>query len=238
MRNKLNILKVVVSLSVFVVLVSFTYHRHENKNVEAVEINYLSSNEHFIDTVAVNKLLILNKKHVKNMQIDELDLNLIETRLESHPMVENAEVYLNLNNNLSVDISQPTPIGRVIGRNQFYIDSKGNEMPLSKHYTARVPVVFNLKKEVIPEAHKLLKFIKEDGFLNQRVIEVKGYPNKQFSVKMRNHDFEIFVGNTENLHQKFFNFKAFYVKAEKDTLFNKYKTVKLQYGNQVVCEKY
>ena len=238
MRNKLNILKVVVRISVFVVLVSFTYHRHKNKAVNAIQINYLSSNEHFIDTAAVNKLLIQNKKHVKNMVIDELDLNLIENRLESHPMVENAEVYLNLNNNLSVDISQPQPIGRVIGKEQYYIDIKGKEMPLSKNYSARVPVVFNLKKGLIPEAHKLLKFIKEDPFLNQRIIQIKGYPNKEFSVKMRNLDFEIFVGNTENLNQKFFNFKAFYVKAEKDTLFNKYKTVKLQYGNQVVCEKY
>jgi len=238
MKNRLNIVKVIVSISVFVLLVGFTYHRHKHKTVREVKINYLSSNEHFIDTVAVNKLLIQNKKHVKNMLIDELDLNLIETRLESHPMVENAEVYLNLSNNLSVDIAQPTPIGRVIGRNQLYIDSKGKEMPLSKNYSARVPVVINLNKALIPEAYKLLKFIKADEFLNDRIIQIKGYPDKQFSVKMRTHDFEIFVGNTENLNQKFFNFKAFYVKAEEDSLFNNYKTVKLQYGNQVVCEKY
>jgi len=238
MRNKLDIIKVIVSVLVFVALVSFTYHRHKSKTINAVEINFLSSNENFIDTNAVNKLLIQNKKHVKNMLIDELDLNIIETRLESHPMVENAEVYLNLNNNLSVDISQPVPIGRVIGKEQFYIDINGNEMPLSKHYSARVPLVFNLRKDQIKEAHKLLKFIREDGFLTQRIIQIKAYSGKQFSVKMRDQDFEVFVGNTENLNQKFFNFKAFYVKAEQDTLFNKYKTVKLQYGNQVVCEKY
>jgi len=238
MRNKLNILKVVISVLVFVGLVSFTYHRHKQKTINAIQINYLSAKEHFIDTASVNKLLIQNKKHVKNMVIDELDLNLIETQLESHPMVENAEVYLNLNNNLSVDIAQPQPIGRVLGKEQYYIDSKGKKMPLSKHYAARVPVVINLKKEDIPQAHKLLKYINEDPFLSQRIIQVKAYPSEQFSVKMRNLDFEIFVGDTKNLQQKFFNFKAFYVKAEQDTLFNKYKTVKLQYGNQVVCEKY
>jgi len=238
MKNKLDIIKVLVCTVVFVGLVSFTYHRHKNKTINTVDINFLSSSEYFIDTVAVNKLLIQNKKHVKNMVIDELDLNRIETRLESHPMVENAEVYLNLNNSLSVDVSQPVPIGRVIGKAQFYIDINGNEMPLSKNYSARVPLVFNLRKDHIKEAYNLLKFINEDRFLNQRVIEVKAHPGKQFSIKMRNQNYEIFVGDTENLNQKFFNFKAFFVKAEQDTLSNKYKTVKLQYGNQVVCEKF
>ena len=238
MRTKLNVLKAVGCALLIALLMGFTFNRHNSKTINNISINYLSSNDRFIDTNSVNKLLIQNKKHIKNMKVDELDLNLIETRLESHPMVENAEVYLNLNNNLSIDLSQPTPIGRVLGKKQFYIDANGKTMPLSKHFSARVPVVLNLQKEALPDAYKLLKYITKDAFLTQRIVQVKGYPDKQFSLKMRDQNFEVFVGGVKDLDQKFLNFKAFYIKAKRDTLFQRYKTVKLQYGNQVVCEKY
>lgn len=238
MKNKVDILKISISVCLFLVLVGFTYNRHKQKAIKNIEISFSQNEAIFIDTAVVNKLLIQNQKHVKNVPSEDLDLNLLETRLEIHPMVENAEVYLSLDNNLHVDILQPKPIGRVIGEKQFYIDRNGEEMPLSDHFTARVPIVYSLKKDQISNAYNLLNYIDKDKFLKKMVTQVKCDANNQFSIKMRKHDFEIVLGNTKNLDQKFFNFKAFYVKAERDSLLQKYKTIKLQFGSQVVCEKY
>ncbi len=238
MKDKLDILKISLSICLFLVLVGFTYNRHKQKVIRSIDISFSQNDNNFIDTATVNKLLIQNQKHVKNMPVEHLDLNLLETQLEIHPMVENAEVYLSLDNSLHVEIFQPKPIGRVIGDNHYYIDINGKEMPLSNHYTARVPIVYNLNKNQTSNVYRLLKFIHTDNFLRKMVTQVKGYPNEQYSLKMRNHDFEIYLGNSKELNQKFFNFKAFYVKAERDSLLQKYKTIKLQFGSQVVCEKY
>ena len=54
---------------------------------------------------------------------------------------------------------------------------------------------------------------------------------------MRLLDFEVLVGTLENLDQKIKNLKAFYQKAKKDKLLGIYKSVNLQFDNQVVCTK-
>ena len=111
-------------------------------------------------------------------------------------------------------------------------------MPLSEHYSARVPIVLGLNENDIPSVYKLINHVQGDLFLKQNITQIRAYPEGQFGLSFRNQNFKIFIGKAEQLNQKFMNFKAFYVKAEKDTLLNNYKRIDLQYGNQVVCEKF
>jgi len=221
----------------FIFLAGFTHKRHKAKKIESILIDYAQNEQIFIDEATVNKLLIQNKVPAKNISLDKLDLNLIEQHLEAHPMVENAEVYIDIQRNLHADIKQRRPLARVLGSEQFYIDSKGVKMPLSEHYSARVPVVTGLDDNAISSAFKLIKHIKKDAFLDQNITQIKSYSNGRFGLRLRHHYFKIFVGKAEKLDQKFMNFKAFYVKAKKDSLLHQYKRIDLQYGNQVVCEK-
>lgn len=221
----------------FIFLAGFSHKRHQSRKIEAIDVKYVQNQQIFIDEATVNKLLIQNKVPVKNIPIDKLDLNLIEKQVESHPMVENAEVYVDIQSHLHADIRQRKPLARVLGKDQYYIDSKGVKMPLSEHYSARVPIVTGLKDENIDLAFKLLEHINQDLFLKQNVTQIKSYADGRFGLRMRHHKFKIFVGKTEMLDQKFLNFKAFYVKAKKDSLLQNYKRIDLQYGNQVVCEK-
>jgi cell division protein FtsQ len=50
-------------------------------------------------------------------------------------------------------------------------------------------------------------------------------------------DFEVLVGTLYNLEIKLQNLKAFYQKAKKDKMLDVYKSVNLQFENQVVCTK-
>ena len=61
--------------------------------------------------------------------------------------------------------------------------------------------------------------------------------NKEISLKLRLLDFEVLVGTLDNLEIKLQNLKAFYQKAKKDTMLDVYKSVNLQFDNQVVCTK-
>jgi cell division protein FtsQ len=54
---------------------------------------------------------------------------------------------------------------------------------------------------------------------------------------MRVLDFEIIVGRLDRLDEKMKNLKAFYQKAKKDKMLDIYKSVNLQFKNQVVCTK-
>lgn len=221
----------------FIFLAGFTHKRHVSKKIESIEISYVQNEQLFLDEITVNKLLIQNKVPVKNINLEKLDLNLIEKQVEAHPMVENAEVYVDIQRNLHADIRQRRPLARVLGSEQFYIDSKGVKMPLSENYSARVPIVTGLNDNEIRSAFILIKHINEDLFLKQNITQIKSYSNGRFGLRLRNQNFKIFIGKAEKLDQKFMNFKAFYVKAKKDSLLHQYKRIDLQYGNQVVCEK-
>ncbi|MGX1023173.1 cell division protein FtsQ/DivIB [Flavobacterium sp. CS20] len=237
MKNNWIYIKISLMLILMVFLVSFTNHRHSSMNIKAINITYQQENQLFVDKKTVNKLLIQNKKHVEKLSLEHLDLNIVETQLEAHPMIENAEVFLNIDGTLYTEITQRKPIARVISSEQYYIDSNGKKMPLSPNYSARVPIIWGIKDQQISDVFKLLKYIQHDLFLKQNVTEIRTYPNAQFGLNFRQQNFKIFIGKIDNLNKKFMNFKAFYVKAKKDKLLDKYKRIDLQYGNQVVCEK-
>ncbi len=221
----------------FIGLAGFTFNRHKSKTIESVVIDFYQKKQLFINDAAVNKLLIQNDGSVKKMNAEHLDLNLVEKQLESHPMIENAEVYIDLKRRLHADVKQREPIARVIGKEEFYIDSKGKIMPLSPLHSARVPVVLNLNKKDTLSVFKLIKEIRQDVFFSQQTTMIKSHPKALYSLRLRNHDFNVFIGEAENLKQKFMNFKAFYVKAKKDSLLGLYESIDLQYGKQVVCKK-
>ena len=77
----------------------------------------------------------------------------------------------------------------------------------------------------------------KDHFLKTYITEIHQNENKEISLKMRLSEFEILVGYLENLDKKIKNLKAFYQKAKKDKVLDVYKTVNLQFDNQVVCTK-
>lgn len=186
----------------------------------------------------VNKLLIQNQQAVECMPKDILDLNVLEAKISSHPMIENAEVYLTVNGEVRVEVKQRTPLARVISEPSFYIDSQGEMMPLSSEYSARVVVVHgHVDTTNLQAVHQLLEYITHDDFLKLYVTEIIIDEQQQFSLFLRTYDFEVVLGTLENLNKKMNNLKAFYHKAKNDKLLQTYKKVNLQFDQQVVCTK-
>ena len=111
-------------------------------------------------------------------------------------------------------------------------------MPLSPQHSARVPLITGVvDKEDLNGVYTLALKIFKDSFLKTYITEIQQDENNQIILKMRLLDFEVLVGSLENLDQKMKNLKAFYQKANKDKVLDVYKSVNLQFDNQVVCTK-
>ena len=183
-------------------------------------------------------MLIQNNDYIKCVSKDILDLKALENKLSSHDMIENSEVYISINGILKIDIKQRNPYARVISDSSFYIDNNGTKMPLSDNYSARVLLVHGLNDESkIDYVFKLIKTIRDDEFLNSNVTDIL-ISKSDISLRVRNCNFEVLVGDLNNLETKIKNFKAFYQKAYRDKILNNYKKVNLQFNNQIVCTKY
>ena len=238
MRINWNLIKGVLLLGLVVFLYAFSSHKNNSRSVVNLAVQFTGKENVYITTEMVNKLLIQNQEQLYNLPKDNLDLKEMEFLLESNDMIKSAQVYLTVNGEVRAKIEQRQPIARVYSNTTFYIDEEGLWMPLSPQHSARVPLITGVvEKEDLEVVYTMALKVYKDSFLKTYVTEIHQHQNKEISLKMRLLDFEVLVGTLENLDQKIKNLKAFYQKAKKDKLLGIYKSVNLQFDNQVVCTK-
>ncbi|WP_417885922.1 cell division protein FtsQ/DivIB [Zunongwangia sp.] len=233
MKFRANYIKFPLVLILVIFLFGFAGKRHDARKLIGTSVEFTNNENLYITAVEVENLLP-KKENVKD---ELLNLHNIEERLDQNNMIENAEVFVKLDGTLSAIVSQRKPIGRAIGSTSFYLDRNGLIMPLSKNYSARVPLLIGFDKELAPKVTELLNYIKNDKFLNTHITEITHLKNNRYQLSLRKLDFKVYFGELKNINLKFNNFKAFYKKALKDKKLDTYKKVNLQFGNQVVCTK-
>tara|TARA_B100000497_G_scaffold127099_1_gene167799 strand:+ start:1292 stop:2011 length:720 start_codon:yes stop_codon:yes gene_type:complete len=233
-----NFIRGLFLLGLVLFLYAFSSFKNDSRPIENVSVQFTGQNNVFITTEMVNKLLILSQEKPYFLHKDDIDLRELEFLLESNNMIKSAQVYLTVNGVVMAKVEQKTPIARVENDEMFYIDDEGFRMPLSTEHSARVPLVYGVvEDEDLQRVYKLALAAFNDSFLKIYLTEIHQNKNKEISLKLRLLDFEVLVGNIDNLEQKLKNLKAFYQKAKKDNMLDVYKSVNLQFDNQVVCTK-
>jgi cell division protein FtsQ len=219
-------------------LYAFSGQRSDSRNVEGITIKFTGENNLYLTQAMVNKLLIQNYGIIKNMPKEKLVLNTIEKVIETNDMVKSAQVYLTINGELTSNIVQRQPIGRVEGKTKYYLDEEGKNMPLSSNHSARVPIITgNITGRSLEDVYEILNYINGDDFLRKNVIGIHIEDEGNYQLKFRMENFVVNLGNVDDLEQKFNNFKAFYTKAARDKTLENYNIVSLEFNNQVVCTK-
>ena len=238
MRVNWNYIKGFTLLVLVGFLFAFSSFRNSTRHVNNVAVNFMGDDNLFITEETVNKLLIQNKADLTSVPKEILDLNELELALKSNPMIKTAQVQLTVDGEVRADVVQRRPIARVSTNASYYIDDEGLFMPLSSNYTARVPLVTGyIMKNDLSNVFKIAHKIYNDQFLKTHVVEIRQNQDKNIVLKTRVLDFEILIGQLDRLDGKISNLKAFYQKAKKDKMLNKYSKVNLQFENQVVCTK-
>lgn len=237
MKINWNYIKAVVLVGLTLFLFSFAKNRNQARTISEVKLNFTNSGNLYVTEEAVNKLLIQSEGKLQGLDKETIDLNRVESVLDAHDMIENAEVFMSIDGTLGATITQRKPLARVLDASSYYIDRKGLKMPLSPFYSARVPLVTGVSEGQLGEAFPLVEFITRDEFLAHHVIGIHRDGTGLYELKLRELEFSLFLGKPDRLETKFKNFKAFYQKAMKDEKLDTYSKVDLQFGNQVVCTK-
>lgn len=237
MKINWNYIKTFLLLGAVFFLFAFAEKRNSTRILSEVNLHFTNSENLYLTEEAVNKLLIQNEVQVKSIGKEALDLNRVETLLEAHEMVENAEVFLTIDGKMGAHITQRKPLARVLASAPFYLDRQGLKMPLSEFYSARVPLVTGVNDEQLQEVYPLMDFITNDAFLTRHVTGLNRLKNGKYEIYLRQLDFVLMFGEVRDIELKFKNFKAFYQKALKDKKLDAYQKVDLQFGDQVVCTK-
>ena len=234
MKNKYRILKILVTVIILGFLLSFSLKRFNNKSLENISVNMTESKTpvYFIDEKDVREIV---KKSNPTKRIGDISIPDLEKKLNALPAVDSANVYLNLNGKLNLDIKQRIPIFRLNYKDKdFYVDEKGVEFPISKNYSHPSMLVSgDVKKSEYTKLAELVKKIDADDFSKKYFIGISK-ENGSYNLLTTDGNYKVEIGDLDNIEFKVKGFKAF---VEKFLVYQnpaKYSKVSVRYDNQIV----
>ena len=238
MKNKLGILKIIIITLISLVLYGFSNSEYKQRKLHDTQVMIYPIDQPFIDHSSVNNLLIQNSDDMSNLLIDALNLVKLEQRLKNHQMVDNASVFVTVDGVLSAKVYQRQPVARLITDTAFvYIDQKGQLMPTSENFSARVPLAYGFKASDIENSHPVFNKIYNDDFYKKLITQISLKNDSSIVLATRLDNFAVHLGKPDNLTRKLANFKAFYQYLKKKNQLKRYETIDLRFGKQVIASK-
>ena len=216
-----------------------------------VYIKHLDSgSKDFIDSSDVVTII----KHaldadVIEQRVGRVDVAHIERILNQDPFIESADVYITALNTLNITVKQREPICRIIDNagGNYYLDKTGFKMPLSKHFSARVPIVtgnvmpydpeFLKKPNVLHNVFYLVQTLENDDFFRPLIQQINVDAGGEFTLIPVLGDQKIRIGDASDLEDKMNRLKIFYREAIPYEGWNTYATISVKYKGQIVCKK-
>ena len=231
---KINWSKIILTLVLILIggLFYSTNSINSKRNINDIIVDFESTNKLFITQDSILKLLPINFSEKKSV-----DINYLESLVNSNGFIKNSEAYVSIEGNLIIKVEQRNPIGRIISDNAtFYIDDESKIMTTSKIHSSRVPVIFNYSESFSHDKiYQICDLIDSDEFLKKNVTRINFLKNNYITLNFRDHDFDLVIGEYKNIKKKVKNFKAFYHAAVDNESIDKYSKINLQFENQVVC---
>lgn len=246
-RNVFVGLSWLLSLGGLVVLMSFIGVKKSAVVCKDVKV-YIPGSQFFIDKDEVDHILQLGNYSLVGQRMDKINMHGLENALKANPFVEYAKVYGDMDGTLMIEISQRTPILRMLNRfdQDFYIDRHGLKLPLSPNFTARVLAVNGfidepfggrvdtLRTQLAKDIFKTVDYIQKDELWNAQIAQVYVNTDKEIELVPRVGNQKILLGNADSLDVKFKNLLGFYKQALPKVGWGAYKTINIKYTNQVI----
>jgi len=233
------------------VLASFVENQHGMQECKRPSVNIKGADK--FKFVTEEEILCLISKDRTDIatgkMIKDVHLNEIEVSLRKNPFVKEAEASLDMNGQLNIDITQREPVIRTINPmgQDYYIDKDALRMPLSEHYSARVPVATalhcttytndSLLKLLDSRLFYIAGCINKDKYIEALTGQLVIHDNYEYSIIPRLGKFEIMLGDTSDLQDKFARLRAFYKSSLPQVGWAAYKTVSVKYRNQIIANK-
>lgn len=268
--KKLNIRKIIVvvlwiiGLSGLLASLAFVSKKEKAVIADNLTVSILNTDENnFIDEQDVKDFFRARKDSIVEAQLGNIQVSDLEKALNSHPAIENAEVAVDINGDVTMKVTQRTPVVRVFNQDgeSYYIDNRSMLMPLSDAHTARVliasgainepyakryamPVNDIAKNEalskvsVLDDIYTLSTYIAQDSVLASLIHQINVTNDKEMELYPSIGGHTIIFGEVKDVKEKFEKLKLFYTEGlNKTNGWNKYSTINIKYKNQVVCTK-
>ena len=195
----------------------------------------------FIDQAEVERLLKKAHLYPVGIPVDSVNGKAIEKCLLANGFVKTAVCYKSAGGEVNVVITQRQPVMRVMAVNgdDYYIDETGNQMEPWGYHKNLVVATGHIDSAY---AKNLLVnlglYLQDHPFWDSQVVQVNVAEDKRVSMVMRvGTDVLVDFGELDSIDRKFRHLKVFYEKVMPEVGWDTYKSINLEYRNQIVCRK-
>lgn len=254
MIRKIKILTIVLLAGLLAWIAMSSAKESKKEMVSAVKFNIEDSgDEQFLlkESDLVNLLGGIFEKDFVGMTMEETDLNIIEEIIQSDPFVRDTKVYIDAKNVLHIDVMQRKAIVRLktIQGEDYYLDEEGVKLPLSIHFTPRVPVVIghiepyqadwkdSLPDSRLNQVYEIANFIRKDHFLDAIFESMVVAMNGEIKMYPKLGNFYIKLNDINCIQAKFDNLKVFLQNGLNKSDWTDLEYVDLTYNKQVVVKR-
>jgi len=150
MKRKIFFMLFGLIVLIALMVVSLVYASEQRKKATCTGVDvFFDEDEQFIPSNEIEYIVYNNVKGLKTRKLNTLNTEKIEEKIEKHPWVKNAEVFIGFQKQdkkffagrLKVFVEQREPLFRVMHSDGgYYVDVDGNKMPFSSINTSKVVV--------------------------------------------------------------------------------------------------
>lgn len=238
------------SIGIILLFISLGFSIRQSRKLVCADVKVDitdSIQERFVRSDDIRQWVNRNYRGTIGMPLNSLNLRKIEDGLRKLQSVEDVAVFTNVYDNgvrsfgsLVVKIKQREPVFRVVGSGHaFYMDKYGKMIDWSPRYTPRVLIVGGnvsaefARKKLLP----LITYINNNSFLSAQIDQIYVNAIGELSMIPRVGEQIILFGDPEDFQIKFRNLKALYTEGFKNGGWSRYKTINVEFRNQIVCTK-
>jgi cell division protein FtsQ len=247
-RKIVHIILWIITIVLIFISLGFSIKQSRQLKCAEVKVDIADSlKEQFVKSTEIRQWVLRNYQGIFGQPLTSVNLRKIEDGLRKIHSVEDVAVYTNIYDNgvkslgaLVVKIKQREPVFRVVGSGHaFYMDKFGKVIEWSPRYTPRVLIVGGVvspdfaRKKLLP----LINYINDDSFLSAQIDQIYVNAVGELSMVPRVGEQIILFGEPEDFQIKFRNLKALYTEGFKNGGWSIYKSINLEFHNQIVCTK-
>lgn len=215
------------------------------KGVEA-EVELLERGNNLILPEEYVGMVVKKFGPMEGLPIDMVDMRSIEDFLLTNPYVKQADVYLGASGKLMLKLHQRLPLMRVVDNSgkHWYLDTDTVRMPVSRHFTARVPLVngdfpvtADAKVWPVNKLFDITMMLQENEFMGSLIDQIYVESADKIWLVPRLGPSRILLGNSEDLEDKVKRIQKFYKKALPTIGWDTYSYIDTRFAGQIVAKK-
>lgn len=235
----------IISQILFVVglifLLGFTNQRHSEKRCVDYRIELTDENISLITRGEIILLMESIQDTIVGKLVNAIPIFDIERKIEGLKNVKNAEVFIDMEGMLHVEVNQKKAVVRVSpeGSEDFYMDANGSMFSLSTNYTEHLLIANGNIEDSVDFSNALIlaNYISSDSLWQSQIVQIYFKENKEIELIPRVGNHTILLGDVENYKDKFRKLYLFYEQGVNQVGWNNYKEINLKFRNQIVCVK-